>query len=603
MEDRHRRILFEESGIDPQVVAERGVRTITRGRDLPKVFSWRQRKRAPGMLFKVHRLGGGTSWVFRPDEPDPRNPGYKYCQPPKSRGGAGNVLDVHPRMHPLIDDASVPVVFVEGLKKADSLTSRGALTVGISGVWNWLSDGQPIPDMYEVPVEGRETYIAFDSDMLTNPKVQEAAERLAEHLTQRGAEVWIVYLPDQPDGSKNGADDFLAAGGTLEELFALARPFDPEDIRREKLSRSERLRRYLADLDRQHDEMPAATRAECSTRAAWRACLEVAGHRGKLTGDGVEIWLSARTGGEISAMSHMTFARRLNDLIEAGRIRRDKSENSEDADTYALLVGRAVLLHRGGGERGSRRGTGDDNQDHHGVTEARAPVPELRWPYVATVREKDSRGRLRESYEYVARLGKRRGEVVRHLLQNGGSSTVDELMERFAGEKTRPRDFRRRVLADLAGYRRQHHGRQLSVGPPIIEIKGDDVRLLDGWREALEHHRTLGGEQDAAVQQRVKNLIQRAAYRDDRRKRPADRAPTEEELAVGREGRHQRMRIERLVAEGMARHIATEEVTGIDPETGEIVDEHREVPPDEHSLSCECQDCSARAPSYARTGP
>jgi Domain of unknown function (DUF3854) len=563
LSDEHRRTLVKGSCIDPDVIAERGVRTVTKGRELPKNYSWRQKKRAPGILFTVHCPNGETCTIFRPDEPDPKNPGHKYEQECKALGGAGNVLDVHPSWHHLIDDVSVPVLFTEGIKKADSITSaaRAAgidlLAVAISGVWNWLSDGEPIDDMYDIPVEGRKVVICFDSDMLRNPDVQMAAERLAKWLTSYGAEVWIVYLPDQPDGSKTGADDFLAAGGTAEELLDRARPFDPEDVQQEKLSRSERLRRYLEDLGRQHDEMPAKSRRECSERAVWRVCVTQAERRGELVEDGVEIRISARTGGELAAMGHMTFARRMNALVEAGRVRRVKGERSEHADSYVLLVGpRALLIHDGEEQRrrGGRQHAG--NESHRGVSVARAPVPELRWPYVATVREKDERGRMREVYECVARLGKKRGEIVRHLLENGGSSTIPELMERFAGPKTRPRDFKRRQLADLLGYRRQLYGKQLSVGPPVIEIEGDAVRLVADWFDALERHRELGGEQDAAVRQKIAHLRQRAAYRA-RNKTKADCAPTEEEMAEGREARHKRRRVDELVAQGMARNFAT----------------------------------------------
>src|SRR5829696_639388 len=451
LSERHRRMLQEGSAISPDVIAERGVRTITRGRELPPPYSWRQRRRAPGMLFTIHRPDGRTSHVFRPDAPNPKNLGHKYEMPCKAYGAPGNVLDVHPRMRHHLDDLSEPLVFVEGIKKADALTSRGVVAVAISGVCNWISGGEPISDMYEVPVEGRRVFVAFDSDMLSKPQVQDAAERLAEHLQSRGADVWIVYLLDQPDGSKTGADDFLAAGGTAAELLDLARPYSPEDVQREKLSRSERLRRSLEDLRRQHDAMPAKSQGECSARAAWRACMVMAEKRGALVDDGVRIRIASRTGGEMAAMGHMTFARRMNALVEAGRVRRVERERSEHADSYVLLVSeatRALLIHNGEGQRqrGERRSSADGS--HRGVSPARAPapakpaVPELRWSYVATVREEDERGFMHEVHEYVSRPGKQRGEIVRYLLDNGGSSTVPELMERFAGPKTRPRDFK-----------------------------------------------------------------------------------------------------------------------------------------------------------------
>jgi hypothetical protein len=45
---KHEEMLFKESAIAPDVVAERGVRTVRTGRDLPRSYSWRQKKRAPG---------------------------------------------------------------------------------------------------------------------------------------------------------------------------------------------------------------------------------------------------------------------------------------------------------------------------------------------------------------------------------------------------------------------------------------------------------------------------------------------------------------------------------------------------------------------------
>jgi hypothetical protein len=524
--------------------------------------------------------------------------------------------------HHRIGQIDTPVLFTEGVKKADSITSAARrestdiLAVGISGVWNWLSEGEPISDMYDILAEDRRVYVCFDSDMFRKPEVMMAAERLAEWLATRGAAVWIVCLPNQPDGSKTGADDFLAAGGTLERLLSLARPFDPEDLRREKLSRDQRLRRYLADLRRQHDELPAKTRGECSRRAAWRACLTVAERHGKPVEDGVLIErLSTRTGAELAAMAHMTFARAMGALIEAGRIRRIERKRSEHTDSYVLIADlRAEVLHDGVWDRAVGQGdtkTGDDNETHRGVTVPRAgapAVPELRWPYVATVRERAERGRLREVHEYVDRLGKPSGEIVRFLLKSGGSSTVAELMAVFAGERTRLRDFKRRRLAALTGAVRRCAGTPLSVGPAVIAVSGDVVRLVDGWDKALECHRTLGREQDAAFQQKAAHLRQRAAYRA-RNEAPPGRAPTEDEMAEGREERMKRRRVAGLVYQGMARRFAVEGVLGAAgyiEELHPVEDSEPPASPDPsedlvvHPLECECLDCSAPMPRYAR---
>src|SRR5215218_1302221 len=102
--DSDRRMLEEGSAIAPDVIAESGARSIMRGSELPDVFSGRQRRRAPGVLFVSHRPNGDTSWCFRPRETRPDKPGHKYEQPCKARGGAGNVLDVLPSERHLIAD-------------------------------------------------------------------------------------------------------------------------------------------------------------------------------------------------------------------------------------------------------------------------------------------------------------------------------------------------------------------------------------------------------------------------------------------------------------------------------------------------------------------
>ena len=289
VEARHIQQLVEGSGITREVIAERGVRTVAGGRELPKGFSWRQKKRGPGILFTVHRPNGETSWSFRPDEIDPHDPGRKYEQPSKHYGGPGNILDVHPRMRHLIADAGVEISFVEGIKKADALTSRGVLAVAITGVWNWLSDSQPIADMLEIPVDGRRVNICFDSDMLHNPNVQDAARRLAEHLIGRGAEVFITYLPDKPDGSKMGADDFLAGGGTISELRMLMRRFDPADFTLVRLSRDERLQLALEDLERTFWGFEWKGMGGHSARDVALKLIEAARRHGKVVDDGIRV--------------------------------------------------------------------------------------------------------------------------------------------------------------------------------------------------------------------------------------------------------------------------------------------------------------------------
>ncbi len=254
LSEDHRRVLVEGSGISPRVLDRYCVRTIQRGRELPRGFSRGQKSRAPGMLFEAVRPNGEIGYSFRPDRPDPDKPGRKYEQPCKALCPVGNFLGVYETSPGLLGDPSVPLRFVEGHKKALSMVSayeaagRDFVTVAISGVWNWLSNG-PIPDIEGLALEGRECWVVFDSDMLTNPDVGRAAGRLSEYLLGRGGKVRVTYLNHLPDGSKCGADDFFALGGTVEELEGLMRPYHPDDFSLVRLERDQKLARAVEDLE------------------------------------------------------------------------------------------------------------------------------------------------------------------------------------------------------------------------------------------------------------------------------------------------------------------------------------------------------------------
>ena len=65
------------------------------------------------------------------------------------------------------------------------------------------------------------------------------------------------------------------------------------------------------------------------------------------------------------------------------------------------------------------------------------------------------------------RPGKRRGEIVRLLAENGGEATRAELLAAFGGPKTTWRNFKKQTLGDLLGRRRQYKEQPLALGPPL----------------------------------------------------------------------------------------------------------------------------------------
>ena len=91
---------------------------------------------------------------------------------------------------------------------------------------------QQIPDWEAVALNNRDVYVAYDSDVTAKPGVRAALARLKAFLEGRGAAVWMVYLPPGEGGAKVGLDDFLAAGNSVADLFALVSsklPHPPDD--------------------------------------------------------------------------------------------------------------------------------------------------------------------------------------------------------------------------------------------------------------------------------------------------------------------------------------------------------------------------------------
>jgi hypothetical protein len=144
----------------------------------------------------------------------------------------------------LLNEAQIPVAITEGEKKALALRNLANgnaselrfLPVGLSGVWNWRGtigrepgpngDARPIKgaisDLDRVIWKKRRVVIIFDSDVKRNPDIERAQKALASELSRRGADVFLVNLPDLPDLEKTGADDFLAhLNGGPERMLAL----------------------------------------------------------------------------------------------------------------------------------------------------------------------------------------------------------------------------------------------------------------------------------------------------------------------------------------------------------------------------------------------
>jgi hypothetical protein len=518
---KHRRQLEEGSAIAPEIVAERGYYTARRGVNVPRDRGTLPEK--PGLILPTYSPDGVTrSYQLSPNR---KGKGPKYWSP----RGQSPIVDVHPRMLEEVRYGNGPLLLTEGVKTGDSATSRGIPTAVLAGVWMWCVPGvKPYrlkPCFDHIRLAGRPVFVAFDSDCMTKESVQQALATFVEALQGRGAVVKVIYLPDAQDGSKQGVDDFLAAGGTVKELFMLAREFKPADIGEIRMSRDEKHRatiEYLWKRWRECDWMRFVGSAE---RGNWQrghtardtkeALIKLATRQGKLDDRGIVVAAGLRTLAEMSAKSATSVGDAVKHLEADGQIEILAPEDKSKPRSYRLLVPRAALYSMEG--EATEKGLSEESSPR--CKGLRAPsAPRLRWSSPGRPRRREFElvpgryvvrhsGRVPrdptpedlEATPYVKRLGPPRGAVLDTLEAAGGELHLLDLCETLC--RKRPRDVRRRILKPLE-----------EAG--IIEFEGDVVRLAYAWLAKLEEERERTGEIEQAERQAKKHREQSARYRE-----------------------------------------------------------------------------------------
>lgn len=217
--------LLKASAISDEVAAARGYRSVESKAELISLGFNRTQARPPALLLPVWGVTGEVvNYQVRPDQPRIRNGKLvKYETPAGSRMD----LDVPPSCRHLLADPRTPLFVTEAIRKADSAASKDLCCVGLLGVWNWRGTNElggkvALPAFESIALNGREVYIAFDSDVMTKAGVREALRRLRDFLAKRDAHVEIILLPAGKGGTKTGLDDYLASGHDVNDLLALA---------------------------------------------------------------------------------------------------------------------------------------------------------------------------------------------------------------------------------------------------------------------------------------------------------------------------------------------------------------------------------------------
>ncbi len=530
---KHSHMLLHESGIDPAVAEERGYETVTSRAELLD-FSKKQRRAspdAPALRVPLHSPDGITRLPqIKPHTP--RVPGLKYETP----AGAELIIDVHPRMRDRACHGDEPLLVTEGAKTGDAATSRDIPTVVLAGVWGWcVPKVRPYklrPCWDHIRLGGREVTICFDSDCMAKEGVQLALAALVRCLEERGAVVKVIYLPDAPDGSKQGIDDFLVAGGTIKEMFMLARTFEPADIGEIRMSRSDKLRgavgylwRKWRDRDWMHfvgapkpdtdGEIKGHWARGHTARDTMEALIELAMKSGKMHdvegGVELEVAVGMRRLSELSAKSKGSTVKAVRHLEANKQIRTLPPADKSKARRYRLFAPRARVVQY----EGKAHGKGSvKSLPPRCTTLARPPsAPRLRWsspgrkgrrefevvPGTRRVRHTGALPPGEQEDTYIKRLGPHRGAILDALEAAGGELHIENLCEVL--HRKRPRDVRRRILKPLE-----------DAG--ILECEGDVIRLAGEWLDRLEEERERTGEVKQAEKQAEKHREQSKRYRE-----------------------------------------------------------------------------------------
>ena len=261
--------VLRSRAITPEVAAARGYRTVSGSESTS--YGFRNSHARDGLLLPSYNTQGEVDqWQMRPREPllDEDGKPRKYVWPIGTR----LQIDVPPASLPYLLDVNVTIIITESILKADAIQSTiiapGTFCVlAISGVYGWRSQGAPLSDFGDIRWRLKEhdritfrrlVYIAFDSDTLTNPNVSRARYEFTDYLRRRKARVSWIDVPTAVDGDKQGIDDALAAGHTLESMIKSAYPapdimpadFGPATAT-DRVPEVERLRAENAQL--QHD--------------------------------------------------------------------------------------------------------------------------------------------------------------------------------------------------------------------------------------------------------------------------------------------------------------------------------------------------------------
>lgn len=210
---------LRKSGLSDETIATMDVRSLS-GPELASVLGYVPTGVQSALAISYPGLDFARYKLFPPGRDANGHP-IRYLQP----SGSGVHLYVLPGVRALLADATRPLYWAEGEKKAGMGTQEGFPCVGLGGLWNWVQSGTAdgITELNGIVHVEREEFIVPDSDVWTRPDLLQAVFAFGKDLEARGGHVRVVILPG-PEGAKVGLDDYLVGYGvdTFRALPAVA---------------------------------------------------------------------------------------------------------------------------------------------------------------------------------------------------------------------------------------------------------------------------------------------------------------------------------------------------------------------------------------------
>jgi len=209
-------------GIDPAAALAEGWRSVVEPKELARLGFGRSQRLVPSLAVPVRGVDGEIRfWRHRPDVPRidaRRGRAVKFEQP------CGVKLAVYCPLtsRAKLRDVATPLFVLEKESAAVCLGSRGLCVLALLGCWSWRDASGTLADFESVALRGRLLYVGLDGDGWTNPDVGEALRRFSGWLKSRGADVRILRVPHDGEGRPRGIEDFVGAGGKIEELLGSA---------------------------------------------------------------------------------------------------------------------------------------------------------------------------------------------------------------------------------------------------------------------------------------------------------------------------------------------------------------------------------------------